>query len=143
MREVFKDHERHEHKLITVRVLVVAGFPVTHPRRQVIVVDDQDVGNTPHPNISGLPLRGLEVNSQRHLVLGQLASRLLDHGVSYIFELGVLRGNFLAIPDIQLQRFMHLIAISCCLCLLKRVVLQDLDLVVPAGAALEVFEGAV
>jgi hypothetical protein len=69
--------------------------------------------------------------------------KLVVTGVGYIFELGVLRGNLLAIPDVQLQRFMHLIAISCCLCLLKRVVLQDLDLVVPAGAALEVFEGAV
>ena len=53
VRKVSKHHEGHEHQLILVGVLVVARFPVAYPCGQVLVVQNQDVSDAPHPGVFG------------------------------------------------------------------------------------------
>ena len=143
VREVSEDHERHQHKLIPVGVLVVASLPVPHPRRKVLVINDQDVSDAPHPHVRSLPVGRTQVHSQRHLVLCKGSSGFAQHGIHYRLELRILRRYWLLVSNVELDSFMHLIAIPCGLSLLERIVLQDLDLVVPALAAFKIFEATV
>ena len=136
-------HDGHEHQLISVWVLVVASLPVPHPRCQVLVVDDEDVGNATHPHLGVFPTNRVQVHVQRHLMLGQSASGLLQYCVNHGLELGVLRRDGLAVADIELDGLVDLVAVACGLSLSERVVLEHLDFVIPTLTALEVFEGGV
>ena len=67
--EVREHHQRHELQLFPIRVLVVARLVVHNPRSQVVVVDDEQVGNTTHPHILVQEPTRAQISSDAHLVL--------------------------------------------------------------------------
>ena len=81
-------HERHQFKLLTIWVLVVACLVVNDSRSQVVVVDDEQVGNASAPHILVHEATRREVSTHPHLVLAQLPTGLGLERIERAREIG-------------------------------------------------------
>ena len=143
VREVHKHHQCHELELLPIRVLVVARFIVHHASCQVVIVNDEQVGNAAHPDIFVHESARAQIGSDAHLVLAQLATGLGLENVECVLDERKLRGQRLAVLDVQLSRCVQLLAVDRCFGVLERVALEHLHFVVAARAALVIFERGV
>ena len=101
--EVGKHHQRHELELLAVWVLVVARLVVHHPGREVLVVDDEQVGNAAHPHLLVHEPARLQVLGHAHLVLAQFPARFGHERIKRSLQERKLRRQGRALLDVQLR----------------------------------------
>ena len=76
-------------------------------------------------------------------MLTQLPAGLGDQRIEYILGVPKLWGQGRVVSDINFSGGVKLFAVICSLSFLKRKVVENLDLVIPAWASLKVFQCAV